>query len=581
MMASDAESGPAPDSKSRNLTSADSMVDLLAAAEPTSPRQLGELIQRLEASGRLRTVRLVERVGQAPAGPAPGSLAIRGVSFDSRSVRPLSIFVAVPGAHVDGHDFVVAAAALGAAAAIVERPVPAAAIPQVVVDDARRALATAAAWWYGDPSRELGVVGITGTDGKTTTAFLSMAVLEEAGLSTGLISTAALKVGSIRTENPEHVTTPESPQLQQTLRAMVAAGNTAAIVETTSHGLALARVAEVAYDIAIFTNLSHEHLELHGTFEAYREAKLSLFRGLGKAGGMGGVAGARSAAVAVAKLLPRPWPRTAIVNADDPAAPLFIAAAQKAGAAIITYGESAGADVRAVTVEEDAHSLRVEVATPRWGGLVELQIAGRFNALNATAAVALGEALNLDPEAIRRGLAQAGSVSGRMERVACGQPFGVIVDYAHSPVALQTVLDSLAPVAAARGGGLIVVFGSAGERDVQKRPMMGRIAGERCRLVIVTDEDPRGEDSSAILDQIAAGAEAAGKGRGVDLLCIADRRAAMATAFGRARPGDVVLLAGKGHEQSIIMSDGPRPWDEHAEAVRALAGLGFGSKRAP
>jgi UDP-N-acetylmuramoyl-L-alanyl-D-glutamate--2,6-diaminopimelate ligase len=577
-MASGAESGPAPDSKSRNSTSADSMVDLLAAAEPTAPRRLGELIQRLEASGRLRRVRPVEHVGQAQPGPAPGSLVITGVGFDSRSVRPLSVFVAIPGAHVDGHDFVVAAAALGAAAAIVERPVPAAAIPQVVVDDARRALATAAAWWYGDPSRELSVVGVTGTDGKTTTAFLSMAVLEEAGLSTGLISTAAVKVGSLRTENPEHVTTPESPQLQQTLRAMVAAGNTAAIVETTSHGLALARVAEVVYDIAIFTNLSHEHLDLHGTFEAYREAKLSLFRGLGDGGGIGGVAGERSAAASVAKLLPRPWPRTAIVNADDPAAPLFIAAAQRAGAAIITYGESAGADVRAVTVEEDAHSLRVEVATPRWDGLVELQIAGRFNALNATAAVALGEALNLDPEAIRRGLTHAGSVPGRMERVACGQPFGVIVDYAHSPAALQSVLDLLAPVAAARGGGLIAVFGSAGERDVQKRPMMGRIAAERCRLVIVTDEDPRGEDSSAILDQIAAGAQVAGKGRGVDVLCIADRRQAIAAAFGHARPGDVVLLAGKGHERSIIMSDGPRPWDERAEAVRALVRLGFGSK---
>lgn len=578
MMPSDAETGTAPDSMSGTSASTQSIAGLLAAAEPAAPRRLGELIQRLEASGRLRTVRPVEGVGQAQAGPAPGSLAIRGVGCDSRRVTRSSVFVAIPGAHVDGHDFVVAAAALGAAAAIVERPVPAAAIPQVVVDDARRALATAAAWWYGDPSLELGIVGITGTDGKTTTAFLSMAVLEEAGLSTGLITTAAVKVGSIRTENAEHVTTPESPQLQQTLRAMVAAGNTAAIVETTSHGLALARVADVAYDIAIFTNLSHEHLELHGTFEAYREAKVSLFRGLGNAAGVGGVAGARGAAVSTAKRLSRPWPRTAIVNADDPAAPLFIAAGQKAGAAIITYGESAGADVRAVTVEEDDRSLRVEVATPRWAGLVELHIAGRFNALNACAAVALGEALNLDTESIRRGLGQVGSVPGRMARVDCGQPFGVIVDYAHSPASLQNVLDLLVPMAAKRGGGLIAVFGSAGERDVQKRPMMGRIAAERCRLVIVTDEDPRGEDSSAILDQIAAGAEAAGKGRGVDLLCIADRREAIATAFRQARPGDVVLLAGKGHEQSIIMSDGPRPWDEHAEAVRGLVGLGFGSK---
>ncbi|HEX7431966.1 MAG TPA: Mur ligase domain-containing protein, partial [Candidatus Limnocylindrales bacterium] len=185
MTPSDAETGAAPDSRSHSSTSAQSIADMLAAAEPTAPRRLGELIQRLEASGRLRTVRPVELVGRAQAGPAPGSLAIRGVAFDSRRVTPSSVFIAVRGAHADGHDFVVAAAALGAVAAIVERPVPAAAIPQVVVDDARRALATAAAWWYGDPSLELGVVGITGTDGKTTTAFLSMAMLEEAGLSTG------------------------------------------------------------------------------------------------------------------------------------------------------------------------------------------------------------------------------------------------------------------------------------------------------------------------------------------------------------------------------------------------------------
>jgi hypothetical protein len=203
--------------------------------------------------------------------------------------------VAVPGVHADGHDFVAAAAALGAAAAIVERPVAGAALPQIVVDDARRALATAAAWWYGDPSRELGVVGITGTDGKTTTSFLAAAVLEAGGISTGLITTAAAKVGSLRSANPEHVTTPEAPQLQRMLRAMVRREQ-AAVVETTSHGLALHRVAEIAYDIAIFTNLTHEHLELHGTFEAYREAKLSLFRGLGRA------------AAAAKRWLP-PWPR--------------------------------------------------------------------------------------------------------------------------------------------------------------------------------------------------------------------------------------------------------------------------------
>jgi len=539
-----------------------------SAGEPSAPRRLGELIERLEAGGRLRTVVLAEP-GVDGRGEAPGSLMVRGVTFDSRRVPAGSIFVAIPGAHSDGHDFIVAAAALGAAAAIVERPFPGALLPQIVVDDARRALATAAAWWYGDPSLELGVVGITGTDGKTTTSFLATAVLEAAGISTGLITTAARKVGRVPKPNAQHVTTPEAPELQRTLRAMVEAGNTVAIVETTSHGLALSRVADIAYDMAIFTNLTHEHLELHGTYEAYRDAKLSLFRRLGE-----GIAGLRS--TTTEKTLPRPWAKTAIINLDDDAAPQFASAAMDARARVITYGESAGADVRGSNADEDARSLSFDVKTPRWSGRVRLQLAGRFNVGNALAAIALGEALQIDPAAIRDGLAGVRGVPGRMERVDCGQPFGVIVDYAHSPASLRKVLELLAPVAVSSGGGLIAVFGSAGERDVQKRPMMGRIAGELCRLVVVTDEDPRGEDSGAILDQIAAGAEEAGKRRDEDLLCIADRRAAIDAAFSRARPGDVVLLAGKGHEQSIIMSDGPLAWDERAEAVRALAQLGYG-----
>ena len=539
------------------------LAELIASAEQKTPRRLGDLIERLEAEGRLRTVRMPEMPpGTASAGQVATALTpIRGLTFDSRRVKAGSIFVAVPGEHVDGHDYLPAAVALGAAAVIVERPLAGVAIPQIVVDRAQTALAVAAAWWYGDPSRELGIVGITGTDGKTTTSFLATAMLEAAGISTGLLTTAELKVGELRSANPEHVTTPEAPQLQRTLRAMVDAGNRAAIVETTSHGLALDRVGGVAYDIAIFTNLTHEHLELHGTFEAYREAKLSLFRRLG-------------GDVAVPKHLSREWPRTAIVNYDDQAAALFEEAAGSAGAALITYGMSPAANVYAIGVEEDARNLKIRVRTPRWSDDVTVQLVGRFNVYNVLAAIALGEALELDPAAVRAGLAGVRGVPGRMERVDCGQPFGVIVDYAHSPASLQTVLDQLAPLAAA-GSGLIAVFGSAGERDVQKRPMMGRIAGKRCRLVIVTDEDPRGESRDAILDQIAAGAEAAGKRRGEDLLLIPDRRDAVAAAFERARPGDMVVLAGKGHEQSIIMSDGPRAWDERAEAIAALGLLGF------
>lgn len=536
---------------SRDVAAA--LLERIAAAEPTSPRLLGELIERLAAEGRLRAGGL----GDA----APHALPIRGLAFDSRRVREGWLFVAVPGAHVDGHDFLANAAALGAAAAIVERPVPSVELPQIVVERSQAALATAACWWYGDPSRELGVVGVTGTDGKTTTSFLAAAALRSAGISAGIVTTAGIGIGDLDSFNPEHITTPDAPQLQRTLRAMVRARDTAAIVETTSHGLALDRVGGIAYDIAIFTNLTHEHLEFHGTFEAYREAKLSLFRRLGSG---------------PTKHLDRSWPSTAIVNRDDPAGPMFEAAATAAGARTISYGEGAFADVRASSVAEDARSLRFDVTTPRWQGTLGLQLAGRFNVSNALAAIALGEALDLDAEAVRAGLAGVRGVPGRMERVDCGQPFGVVVDYAHSPASLEKVLDLLAALAAARGGGVIAVFGSAGERDVQKRPMMGRVAGRRCRLVIVTNEDPRDEDPEAILEQIANGAEAAGLRRGEDLECVADRREAIALAFERARPEDWVLLAGKGHERSILTRAGAEPWEERAEAIAALESLGYG-----
>jgi UDP-N-acetylmuramoyl-L-alanyl-D-glutamate--2,6-diaminopimelate ligase len=228
-----------------------------------------------------------------------------------------------------------------------------------------------------------------------------------------------------------------------------------------------------------------------------------------------------------------------------------------------------------VTIDETPDGLRVAVAAPGWQGTLDLRLSGRFNAANALAAVALGVGWELDLDAVRTGLEGVTGVPGRMERLVRGQPFGVIVDFAHTPAAMETLLDQLGPVAAAAGGGLIAVFGSAGERDTAKRPMLGRIAGERCRLVIVTDEDPRGDDREAILEGIAIGAESVGRRRGVDLELIADRATAIATALAAARPGDIVVLAGKGHESSIDGPDGPRPWDERAVAERALAALGY------
>jgi UDP-N-acetylmuramoyl-L-alanyl-D-glutamate--2,6-diaminopimelate ligase len=538
-----------------------SIAELLTAAEPTEPRPLLELITRLTAASLLRGAR---EGGRAIGPSALGPLGVRGVTDDSRAVEPGMLFVAVPGLHVDGHDFVASAARRGAAAAIVERPLAEIDLPQLIVERAPTGLATAAAWWYGDPSRELGVIGITGTDGKTTTSFLGVAALEAAGLSSGLIGTVATQIGPVREANPEHMTTPGAPLLQRALRAMVRAGDRAAIVETTSHALAADRVAAIAYDVAILTNLTHEHLEFHGSWEAYRDAKLLLFERL-----------AAGAANPLKEMAGRRWPKGAVVNADDPNAGAFAGVAQEAAARIVTYGTDPSADVRAVHVEEDAQRLRVAYAAPAGPGTVDLRLAGRFNVHNALAVIALGEVLALDPVAVRAGLESVEAVPGRMERLDAGQPFGVVIDYAHSPASLEKVLGLLAPLAAAQGGEMIAMFGSAGERDTDKRPMMGRIAGRLCRLVIVTNEDPRGEDLLAILDAIARGAEAAGKRRGRDLLLITDRPAAIAAAFERARPGDIVLLAGKGHEQSIIGPDGPVPYDERTAALDALATLGY------
>lgn len=541
-------------------TGAMTIAELLAAAEHRGTRPLGGLIERLTAGGDLHGAR---DNGRAIGSAALAGIAIAGLSDDSRAVDRGTLFVAIPGLHVDGHEFVARAAAAGAVAAIVERPLPDVALPQLVVDRAAAALADAATWWSGDPSHELGVVGITGTDGKTTTSFLAAAALEAAGLSAGLVGTVATQVGTVREANPEHTTTPGAPLLQRTLRAMSNAGNVVAVVETTSHGLAADRVRGIAYDVAILTNLTHEHLEFHGTWEAYRDAKLSLFERL---------AGGRTNPVK--ELGGRRWPKAAIVNADDPNAGAFVGVAQEAGARIVAYGTDPAADVRATHVEEDAHRLRIAYDAPSGGASVDLRLAGRFNVHNALAVVALGEVLELDPAAVRAGLEGVTGVPGRMERLDSGQPFGVMIDYAHSPSSLDKVLGLLAPLAAARGGGVIAVFGSAGERDTDKRPMMGRIAAEKARIVVLTDEDPRGEDSQAILDDIARGAEAGGKRRDRDLLLIADRPSAIAAAFERARPGDIVLLAGKGHERSIIGRDGPIAYDERETALAALAALG-------
>ncbi len=536
----------------------------LAAGDPQEPRSLEGLVDRLRVGGRLR--------GVEDPDAAVGRVRVRSVTYDSRRSSPGALFVAVPGAHADGHDHAADAVAAGAVALVVERPIPGVgSVVQLVVGRSQHALASAAAWWYGDPAHSLGVVGVTGTDGKTTTAGMAATVLEAAGIPTGLVSTAEQKIGHLRGEPLAHVTTPEAPELQRVLRAMVTAGDRAAVLETSSHGLALERVGEIPYDVAILTNLSHEHLEYHGSFEAYRAAKRSLFERLGPGGG-----GTDRFRPTKPASLPgeRPWPRGGIVNLDDPNAGAFAEATHEAGAMLLTYGVAPGATVRATSVKETPTGIAIRVATPRGEMGMVLPLVGHFNVANALAAVALGELLELDPDAVVAGLSAFRGVRGRMERVDRGQPFVVVVDYAHTPASLRAALDVLSPLV--RGsGGLVAVFGSAGERDVAKRALQGRIAGERCRLVVATDEDPRGEDPLAILEQIAGGSELAGLRRGEQLLLIPDREEAIRTALRAARPGDVVLLAGKGHERGILYADHERPWDEHAVAARALGELGY------
>jgi UDP-N-acetylmuramoyl-L-alanyl-D-glutamate--2,6-diaminopimelate ligase len=508
-------------------------------------------------------VAMLGRRGQLAAGvPAPrpaGDPAVGAIRYDSRLVRAGDVFVARPGQHTDGHDHVPAAAAAGAVAVIVERPMSGVGVPQVVVRDARRALALAAAWRAGDPSTRLKVVGITGTDGKTTTAYLVRAVLEAAGRPCGLLGTTDVIVGGRSLGNAARTSTPEAPELQDHLAAMLASGDTWAVVESTSHGLAQERVGGIAYDVGVLTNITSEHLEYHGTLEAYRAAKHSLFERL-----------------AVSDENPeKGLGKHAVVNADDPQGAVAAAIADSAGARVWRYGlarpETAAAgvlDIAASAVGDDLAGLRFDLATPGWAGRVELRLTGRFNVHNALAAMAVAVAVGLDPATSAAALGRFEAVPGRMQRIDEGQPFSVIVDYAHTAEALATVLDELRPADA--GAGLIAVFGSAGERDVTKRAVMGQVAGERCRLVVVTDEDPRGEDRLAILEAIARGAEAAGRRRGEDLLVIPDRAEAIAAAIDRARPGDVVLLAGKGHETTIETATGELPWDEAGAARSAL-----------
>lgn len=481
--------------------------------------------------------------------PPPTDPEIKGLAYDSRRVEPRYLFIAIPGSHTDGHQYVGEAVQRGAVAVVVERPVGALPAAVVQVADTRRALAELSATFFGHPSRDLTLIGITGTDGKTTTTILLHRILQEAGMRAAALNTVDVRVGEEVRPNPSRQTTPESLEIQAELRALADQGFQAAVLETSSHALALDRVTGCEFDVGVLTNLSHEHLDFHGTPEAYREAKGRLFEMLG--------AGS-------AKRIPR----CGVLNRDDPEFDYF---QRRSRAPLLTYGEVLPADLQAVNVEETVQGLRFTLRTPAATFPVHLQLAGRWNVLNGLAAAGAAVAVGVPPEAIRRGLEGVARVPGRMERVDLGQPFAVIIDYAHTPQSLEKVLRALRPVTRGRLG---AVFGSAGERDREKRPWMGEIAARLADYAVITDEDPREEDPQAIFAEIAAGALACGKREGTDFVRIAGRAAAIAHAVAWARPGDTLVLAGKGHESSIIVGRTPVPYDERATVEAALRGQG-------
>ena len=447
---------------------------------------------------------------------------IADVVHDSRAVRPGALFVCVPGAHVDGHERAAEAAAAGAAALVVERELPLE-LPQVVVPDARRAMAPLADRFFGRPTQQLRVVGVTGTNGKTTTAFLARAVLEAGGLPTGLLGTVEQRVGGVA--EPVVRTTPEAVELQRTFRRMLDAGDRACAMEVSSHALALHRVDDVRFAAVAFTNLTQDHLDFHASMEDYFAAKASLFTGV--------------------------WPSAA--NVDD--------AYGRRLQVDLRFGVRGRADVRAHDVELHPHGSRFRLETPAGTRRVELRLRGAFNVENALAAASLGLLVEIDVDAVCAGLAAVTGVPGRMEPIECGQPFQVIVDYAHTPDALRTVLETARALTTGR---LHVVFGAGGDRDREKRAAMGAAASALADRVLVTSDNPRGEDPEAIAAQIAAGAD-----RPLDVEL--DRRRAIARVLADAAPGDVVVIAGKGHEQGQEAGGVTRPFDDRAVARELLA----------
>jgi UDP-N-acetylmuramoyl-L-alanyl-D-glutamate--2,6-diaminopimelate ligase len=468
----------------------------------------------------------------APSEVAGGrSVTVTDLAYDTRSVSAGTLFFCVRGERVDGHDLAWEAIERGAVGLVVERVLDVD-VPQLVVPSTREAMAIAADAFFGEPTKELELAGVTGTNGKTSTALLLHGILDAAGRRPGLVGTVEWRVGGETLPAP--FTTPEAIDLQRLFRRMLDVGDRSAAVEASSHGAALGRLGRVRFDALVFTNLSQDHLDLHGTMEEYFDAKRRLFTG----------AQPPPAAVCIDD----EWGRQLADQLED-----------LHRAPLVTFGLTEKAEVRADGLALDAHGSRFTAA----GIEIETPLRGRFNVLNALGAVSAGLLLDIDEDALAAGIRGVAGIPGRFEAIDEGQRFAVVVDYAHTPDSLATVLE------AARGlgeGRVIVVFGAGGDRDRGKRPLMGRVAADRADVVIVTSDNPRSEDPLAIIQDVLQGA-------GLDVEIDPDRRSAIARAVSLADEGDVVVIAGKGHEQGQDVGGVITPFDDRDVARDALRSL--------
>ena len=480
--------------------------------------------------------------------PLP-DLEVTSISADSRRVLPGSLFVAIRGETKDGHDFIGEAVRAGAAAIVAERFLPECSVPAIHVPDSRRALGLLAASWHGHPSRRLVLIGVTGTDGKTTTCHMLLSILRAAGLRAGMITTVHALLGDRSVDTGLHVTTPDAPEIQGLLAHLVEQGASHCVLEVTSHGLAQERVAGCEFDIAVLTNITHEHLDYHRSFEVYRSVKGRLFAELGSA---------RRKQVAVGPL--------AVLNRDD-ASYEYVRGLTSVGN--ISYGLSEAADVVGGEIEEGREGVGFIACGPGFEIPVRLPVLGRYNAPNALAALTAAVAgLGVPAEVAGQGLAEMGPVPGRMELIECGQEFTAIVDFAHTPNSLKAALGTARRLAERK---VIVLCGSAGMRDRTKRRRMAETAISLADEIVFTAEDPRSESLEAILAEMAEGARDRGGIEGSTFWVLPDRPEALRLAVSRAERGDVVIACGKGHEQSMCFGDVEYPWDDRTAMRSAIA----------